>query len=1371
MPKNYTVKSKKTGESFTFSWDKPNPPSKKETKDLFNTLSEAKKRQEVIVERPETLSQRIPESALSFAEMFTPESYKSSAELLGHGLKGIVTGEGNEEFPRVARARDIIHGGFGLVGPPLIAAGAVTAPIPTALGLAGVTTLQMGGEKAIEKLGPERINPELAGLGVDIASLAIPAKIGKGIKTRSEVKRGVRGGKATGTKGVTDEELLRKEPQPESWETYTDTRGKRLPSVENPILEGEGQKALPPGGVTPGEGFTMREPTVLERFPETEVLPPEARPSLGERGLLKDYEIPEVVKPAPFGQTITEGDIKRGVYPARRTELPISGRAEPTGILPEVNLPENISPEITGERVPIRPRPIGGVTETPLFKLEQPLPKVELPKLLTEGTETFPGREHIVTQTEPRSSFDIDMESHKRNLEVLQERLKSITKAESSTQSVLDETTTLKNEMSKHGEDLEGAIRKREAMVKGLSDTALVALSKNAKGDLKAAVEVELANRRPSRIPDVEIEVIPPRPKAPFTEQTAKTQNEQIAQSRYKKSYNELTPEEKSEVVREKFRVNKLDQPKIIEESKGSNYKAQLERLAIDAKYTQPTIPDAFQVAKLGQQEGLDSHAVVADLMEKGVNRKIAQSAANRAFRPRESGFLEFGKVKNEIADAVEDGKPVNPTLIKQYGNALYKTALDWAVSAPKTIIRFGNNSEGAVEIARLIDYTNSEARRSAGKYHSKLMENGLPENRYDTVNNISDFDLGNIPIKDLNMGEIIPLIEKSNVPGYNGSKLVHYEEGVRKANPGYEILPRTPGNVVDVIEKNALPANPQVAAVAEIVKKIHSELGTKYENSGAGMRIGASKIMPFRKMESGYYTHEYADQFWDSFSKPKGEIPFPDLVEKLAKKWGVDERTVEDYIKMSKRTNEILSAPQHARLTSYPDYIIDRSVIYDHIRNATKTIAKAENIGAKDMNSPLMKSLLEKVREDGGDVRAIEKYLRRGFGREDFDRAPHQRKTYKLAAALTTAKYLPYFVISNLNTAPLVGFKGGYSRLLPAMLRNLEVHQRLRSELVRTGAFEDYLVEDLHPESIAGKAYHIKGSEQYAKAYSAEVGIGAVKDMFNNLVSSERPAQVMSPWKSMLHDPTNYSWNVKYAKIKNLLGENDAQMEANFERGYLTNKQIDRAGGRMAEHTQGLAGFTDLPYEWTNPNINLLTNYALMYKRFAFAGTKNLLKAVQENPAGAPILLGTLLLQGHLNGAIKAAIRGAAASSVTDESAVDAAIREIEHRADYLQRVSPFFKDYPLAATLVNDALQGWALGLPGDGLMATVEGPSGIPEFMAGPFWSLLSEVSTTVVGSLNELYRDPDIDWEKIEKRLNNLLPGGLGGAKERSEEASD
>src|SRR3972149_121844 len=160
MPETYKFRNEQTGRIIVFDWESPGKPKqsdieaieRKQDRDISGrqALRIVKANKPTVMGR---IGQMIPEAAIPHLEMFTPESYAEGARTFGRGLKRVFTGgmEGlpeETEFPRVAGAREVIRGGFGVVGPPLITAGMLAAPVQTAAGLTAIGGLQYGGEKA-----------------------------------------------------------------------------------------------------------------------------------------------------------------------------------------------------------------------------------------------------------------------------------------------------------------------------------------------------------------------------------------------------------------------------------------------------------------------------------------------------------------------------------------------------------------------------------------------------------------------------------------------------------------------------------------------------------------------------------------------------------------------------------------------------------------------------------------------------------------------------------------------------------------------------------------------------------------------------------------------------------------------------------------------------------------------------------------------------------------------------------------------------------------------------------------------------------------------------------------------------------------------
>jgi len=132
---------------------------------------------------------QVPEPLVRGLQAFDWHPIEALKEV-GAGAKQVVTGVGEEEQPRIAGFRKMGRGAFGVVAPPMLAAGSIVAPLPTAAVVGtGVAAsyARPHVERGIEELGAY---PELAGLGLDVAELAAMVGAGKGGMRARTMMRG-----------------------------------------------------------------------------------------------------------------------------------------------------------------------------------------------------------------------------------------------------------------------------------------------------------------------------------------------------------------------------------------------------------------------------------------------------------------------------------------------------------------------------------------------------------------------------------------------------------------------------------------------------------------------------------------------------------------------------------------------------------------------------------------------------------------------------------------------------------------------------------------------------------------------------------------------------------------------------------------------------------------------------------------------------------------------------------------------------------------------------------------------------------------------------------------------------------------------------
>jgi hypothetical protein len=804
-------------------------------------------------------------------------------------------------------------------------------------------------------------------------------------------------------------------------------------------------------------------------------------------------------------------------------------------------------------------------------------------------------------------------------------------------------------------------------------------------------------------------------------------------------------------------------------EANDDEYMTRLARHQIDSRTQIPKNSDLVDTVTMGQKLGKSKNDIVQDLVDSNIPERKAFKAADVVFGSE--GTLNIGfdptalfrKAKTfRIKDAASSDRPATYEEIKDDSSDLKNTISAWLDPLPRAIKKFSNGSPAGDELARLVQVERTERNRLNGVYSDAVIKGGVSSDRNFGTNNLTDEEFGNYRVKD-SKGNILT-VRPDGSAGGNESKLVAYDaQGNINAAPGYQMVPPVPGNVWDVIENNALPASDRIKIAADKIKVVLSEIGDRATKSGAGMRIGESGIVPFQKMSEGYMPHKYSQQFWDSLPDDKdptlNENLLQAIVDRSKDKDGKPTMTKSEaqaYIRQSRKQGEILSAPQHARLSQYQGYIRDRSALFNHIQELTGRIGTAETLGPKDINGPLLSGLIDKIQQDGGDPKYVRAFVNRIVGRDEAGLfRSNESGLYRAISSVMTAKYLPFFAISDLATLGNIAMRGSIDRVIPAMWRNLTVQDRMRNNIMPSGALSEHLTNDLAPESLFGKLYKVREVESFLRGTAADVGRGTAQDLLEYIKANSK-------------DPTSYSYKTAYGRLKNLTLKNDLQMHQLIDKGNLTNKEINFAGGRMAEMTQGLVDPVDMPYQWSNKNGGLVMDFVFTYKRFAYQSTKLLFESIKENPAKTiPLLLTMAPAIGEALGDTKSAIKGALASLLTNEGTADAMIREIESRG---QHPTNFSKSHPLVSRYLDDLGQSWAFGLMSDAMNAASEGGSNMLEFATGPFISMLADIAGHVATIRNDLSRNPTIDWDKVEKDFgkfgSSLIPGSLGSSINKS-----
>jgi hypothetical protein len=459
------------------------------------------------------------------------------------------------------------------------------------------------------------------------------------------------------------------------------------------------------------------------------------------------------------------------------------------------------------------------------------------------------------------------------------------------------------------------------------------------------------------------------------------------------------------------------------------------------------------------------------------------------------------------------------------------------------------------------------------------------------------------------------------------------------------------------------IPNDPAVIRALELRKVIDDEVVGTMKGSGAGFRTGEGKT-EFQE-RTNYWPHIYPEGF---FKNKQAAI---DAL--IADGMTAEEATVA--LKNASRFGERIISPLHERQSNAPGYRTDLDADYMHLHDMAKRATEAQAFGPMDVADP--SSPLSQLISGTSDPARVNEIVSQHLGRGVPEATNRDWNGLSRGAMqLETAMHLSQFALSNISqlaTVPLRSNLGAYAKALGNTITNFK---KTVGEAEGTGALQTIhqdILREVGGESTLSKAYGMKKSETFNRTVAAAAGKGTAEALF----------------KQLKRDPTNKQAR---ARLDDLLLED---VDGVLQQETLTPEQQARAGGRMAEITQGRAQNIDLPPMWSkHPIMDLI----LLYKKYAFRQTKIIKDAIMENPTrNIPLALALYTAMGEVIGDTKAGIKGVASGQ-----GAGAAIAE---RGENLDRV-------------VNNLGQSWAIGILGDVIGAGTSGSEmSLLQFLAGP------------------------------------------------------
>lgn len=483
--------------------------------------------------------------------------------------------------------------------------------------------------------------------------------------------------------------------------------------------------------------------------------------------------------------------------------------------------------------------------------------------------------------------------------------------------------------------------------------------------------------------------------------------------------------------------------------------------------------------------------------------------------------------------------------------------------------------------------------------------------------------------------------------------------------------------NLPRAIQGKEVPLNSKVQEAMNEFKNIDAQFMERATKAGLKMRAG-DKTVPFEPQED-YWARIYPDEFIKSRQS--------DIVkDMIAKGMAPDEAA--KALEHSRMFGNRLIDPQHGRRADVEGYRLDIDSQKHHYSDLARRIVEAEQFGnmdTADAASPISK-LIAKTNDTERIRPLVEQYLGRGQKGKGY--------VHDVANAVNkfqVAVQLPLFAIKNQSQKAMIPIRGNIVEFVNA-LKNYATKEG-KDIAENTGALQSIrdIIHEMGGESKISKYYGISKTEEGNRSLAALTGRGSAARLF----------------KQLKNNPTN---KINRSKLDELLLED---VDTVLKQDNLTEAQMNRAGFRMAELTQGSANPMNLPSKWSeHPETKLIT----LYKRYALQQSKLIKDSIMQDwKKNLPTALIALTAAGEIVGdtyaGVKSMIQG-------KDPAKEIANRGSEGFVyDMMQNITGDKDAAFLASRVARDLSDSMALGIIQDFIESGGSNASGLASFLMGP------------------------------------------------------
>lgn len=493
-------------------------------------------------------------------------------------------------------------------------------------------------------------------------------------------------------------------------------------------------------------------------------------------------------------------------------------------------------------------------------------------------------------------------------------------------------------------------------------------------------------------------------------------------------------------------------------------------------------------------------------------------------------------------------------------------------------------------------------------------------------------------------------------------------------------------------MDEGTRSTDPAINSALDAVKLLDDEVVNRGVASGMGFRTASgTKQIPFKGRQGGYWPHLFGEEFFKN-----RDSAIDALMKGYESKEGkpLSRREAEVMLRNARAFGERLISAQHQRKgKGIEGWRRDPGAYLKHLDDMARRITESEQLGPLDIGSPTshISKLIEQTTNPQLVYRNIKQILKR-----DREHDPSADKLINKVSSVMAWANLSNFMLGNFNQNAMTPLRSTTRGFLSSLRKAFTPEGK--KESLDTGALQTLAGEILLEEGKSSKLtkwYGMDMSERFNRSVAAGAGKASAMDLFTRAKKNPKNTRVRR-------------------ELENLILE-DA--DALLKQDKLTDEQLNRAGGRMSEITQGRAQPFDLPYQW---NKNPYARVILLFKKYAFRQTRMIADAIMANPArNIPAALILFQAMGELTGDAKAAISGGVAGVLTGENPEDRIKEKISGRGDWIGSGSPILD------RLIANYSQSWFLGLLGD-MLEKGSKKEKILEFAGGPVLSQGAELA---------------------------------------------